>query len=167
MLVALLVFDAPDFYDRLGTISPWLESDFTPIDAIRERLGAQEHRRFIKTHVPLDGLPLDERVTYVVVGRDPRDIWLSRGQHGENVDLERVGPILAANLGEEEFARRAARSHGSSRSPRRWRLRRATTRSGRIPPTCCTTSAPAGTAVTRTTCCCCTTPTCNPTWSAR
>ena len=108
MLLALLVFDSPDFYDRLGMISPWLEADFTPIDAIRERLGAQEHRRFIKTHVPLDGLPLNERVTYVVVGRDPRDIWLSRGQHGENVDFERVGPILAANLGEEEFARREA-----------------------------------------------------------
>ena len=108
MLVALLVFDSPDFYDRLGMISPWLESDFTPIDVIRARLGAQEHRRFIKTHAPLDGLPLDERVSYVVVGRDPRDIWLSREQHGENVDLDRIGPILAANLGEEELARRAA-----------------------------------------------------------
>src|SRR5204863_7244239 len=103
MLVALLVFDSPDFYDRLGMISPWLESDFNPIDTIRDRLAAQVHRRFIKTHLPLDGLPLDERVTYVVVGRDPRDIWLSRQQHGENADQERVGPILAANLGEEEL----------------------------------------------------------------
>ena len=36
-------------------------------------------------------------------------------QHGENVDLERVGPIVAANLGEEEFGGRSRwRSRGSS-----------------------------------------------------
>lgn len=110
MLVALLVFDGPDFPDRLAMVSPWLEADFTPIGVIRERLAAQEHRRFIKTHVPLDGLPLDERVTYLVVGRDPRDVWLSMGEHGENLDYGRMVSIVAANLGEEEFARRAAAS---------------------------------------------------------
>ncbi len=108
MLVALLVFDSPDFPDRLGVVSPWLDAEFTPIETIRDRLAAQEHRRFIKTHVPLDGLPLDERVTYVVVGRDPRDVWLSMQQHGENTDYDGVLPIIAANLGEEEFDRRLA-----------------------------------------------------------
>ncbi len=110
MLVALLVFDGPDFPDRLGMISPWLDVDFTPIAVIRDRLAGQEHRRFIKTHVPLDGLPLDDRVTYVVVGRDPRDVWLSMREHGENLDLQRMVSIVAANLGEEALARRAAAS---------------------------------------------------------
>jgi hypothetical protein len=40
-------------------------------------LERQEHRRFIKTHTPLDGLVLDDRVTYLGVGRDPRDAAVS------------------------------------------------------------------------------------------
>ena len=167
MLLALLVFDSPDLPDRLSMISPWLESDFTPIEKIRDRLAAQEHRRLIKTHVPLDGLPLDERVTYVVVGRDPRDIWLSRQQHGENADQERVGPILVANLGKEELARRVAALPPFETFAEAVAAPEGGNRIGSDPPRCCTTSAPAGTVVTRRTCCCCTTPTCGPTWSAR
>lgn len=90
MLLALLVFDGPDFPDQLGRVSPWLDADFTPLDEVLARLEAQRHRRFIKTHVPLDGLPLDQRVTYVVVGRDPRDIRISMGEHWDNTDRERA-----------------------------------------------------------------------------
>src|ERR1043165_4069581 len=81
MLTALLIFEGPDFPDRLSVISPWLDMDLTPVDEIYDRLAAQTHRRFIKTHAPLDGIPRDERVTYVVVGRDPRDVFLSMGGH--------------------------------------------------------------------------------------
>lgn len=35
----------------------------------------------IKTHTALDGLPWDDRVTYVCVGRDPRDVALSWDNH--------------------------------------------------------------------------------------
>lgn len=108
MLISLLAFDGPDFPDHLGRISPWLDADLTPLPEVLHRLEAQTHRRFIKTHVPLDGLPLDDRVTYVVVGRDPRDVRLSMGDHGDNFDLERVVPLLAANLGAEELERRRA-----------------------------------------------------------
>ena len=34
--------------------------------ALVAALEAQPHRRFIKTDTPLDGLPLDDRVTYIV-----------------------------------------------------------------------------------------------------
>ena len=34
-------------------------------------LEAQQHRRFIKSHTPLDGVPVAEGVTYVCVARDP------------------------------------------------------------------------------------------------
>lgn len=110
MLVALLVFDGPDFPDKLTTISPWLDMDTTPLPEIRDRLDAQQHRRFIKTHAPLDGLPLDERVTYVLVGRDPRDAFLSMAQHHENLNFETLMPILTANVGAEELDRRMAAS---------------------------------------------------------
>jgi hypothetical protein len=62
----------------------------SPIDEIVELLDAQTHRRFIKTHTPLDGLPRDERVTYVCVARDPRDAALSMEDHMANMDLGKV-----------------------------------------------------------------------------
>lgn len=96
MLVALLVFDGPDLPAPLNELSPWLESTMRPLDEILTRLEAQEHRRFIKTHVPLDGLPLDDRVTYIVVGRDPRDVWVSMEHHGRHLDVERMQSLKQA-----------------------------------------------------------------------
>ena len=48
---------------------------------------AQTHRRFIKTHTPLDGLPQADGVTYICVGRDPRDVALSMDHHRANLDF--------------------------------------------------------------------------------
>ena len=61
--------------------SPWL--DFRPpkLDEIMAKLEAQTHRRFIKTHLPLDGLPFFPQVRYIVVGRDPRDVFMSLWNH--------------------------------------------------------------------------------------
>jgi hypothetical protein len=56
-------------------------------------LAAQTHRRFIKTHTPLDGIPNDPTVTYICVGRDPRDVALSMDHHIDNTD---VGAFLAS-----------------------------------------------------------------------
>ena len=53
-------------------------------------LDAQQHRRFIKTHTPFDGLPVDDRVTYLCVGRDPRDVFVSMDHHWANMDLDAV-----------------------------------------------------------------------------
>ena len=50
-------------------------------------LEAQTHRRFIKTHTPLDGIPNDPAVTYICVGRDPRDVGLSMDHHIDNTDI--------------------------------------------------------------------------------
>ena len=76
-----------------------------PIDDVVAALDAQQHRRFIKTHTPLDGLELDERVTYLVVGRDPRDAAVSmlndqdrihrapRGHRMPHKDFGRLGNL--------------------------------------------------------------------------
>ena len=71
MLVALMIFDGPDFPAPLDLISPWLDMCNRAVEDVRRDLDAQTHRRFIKTHTPLDGLPVRTDVTYVVVGRDP------------------------------------------------------------------------------------------------
>src|SRR3954469_11443865 len=88
MLCALLVFQTPDLPHRLTELSPWLDMLTAPRDEVVASLDAQEHRRFIKSHTPLDGLPYDERVTYICVGRDPRDVAVSCAHHLANLDLE-------------------------------------------------------------------------------
>lgn len=47
-------------------------------------LAAQNHRRVLKTHLPLDGLPYDPHVKYVFVGRDARDVFMSMWNHYRN-----------------------------------------------------------------------------------
>jgi aryl sulfotransferase len=65
-------------------LSPWLEHCGTSIEDVLEKLEAQKHRRFIKTHLPLDGLPYFEQNRYIVVGRDPRDVFMSLWNHYAN-----------------------------------------------------------------------------------
>jgi len=95
MLCALLIFDGADLDRPLTEISPWMDMLTAPLPDVRADLDAQQHRRFIKTHTPLDGLPLDDRVTYLCVGRDPRDIGFSWDNHMANLDVEKV---IAARL---------------------------------------------------------------------
>lgn len=63
----------------------WLEATFNrEIGTLYETLEAQKHRRFIKTHLPLDGLPFYPQVKYLVVGRDARDVFMSLWNHYAN-----------------------------------------------------------------------------------
>jgi aryl sulfotransferase len=90
MICALLVFQTPDLPARLSELSPWLDWLVAPRDEVYARLAAQPHRRFIKTHTPLDGIPLDARATYIVVARHPLDAAVSLYHQGDNLDRERM-----------------------------------------------------------------------------
>ena len=93
MVCALLVHQTPDLPAPLAELSPWLDWDVEPAEAVRARLARQDHRRIIKTHTPLDGLPLDDRVTYIVVGRHPLDVAVSLYHHAHNIDRGRVAEL--------------------------------------------------------------------------
>ena len=71
-LCAMLVFDSIEFGRPLTEISPSLEMQINNRAEVIASLQAQEHRRFIKSHTPLDGVPVAEGVTYVCVTRPPR-----------------------------------------------------------------------------------------------
>ena len=86
MICALLIFQTPELPDSIGRLSPWLDHLTSPRAEIHSRLAAQRHRRFIKTHTPLDGIPLDPRVTYIVTGRHPLDMAVSLYHQGDNID---------------------------------------------------------------------------------
>jgi aryl sulfotransferase len=104
MLCALLIFDGPAFPALLDQMSPWLDMSIRPLAEVTAALAAQTHRRFIKTHTPLDGLPLHADVTYLVVGRDPRDVAISSEHHTANLDVERFMELRAAAVGTADLA---------------------------------------------------------------
>ncbi|HEU5434326.1 MAG TPA: sulfotransferase domain-containing protein [Thermomicrobiales bacterium] len=104
MLCALLIFDGPAFPASLDAMSPWLDMCNRPLAEVQSALASQTHRRFIKTHTPLDGLRLRADVTYLVVGRDPRDVAISFEHHAANLDFARFLELRAAAVGNEDLA---------------------------------------------------------------
>jgi aryl sulfotransferase len=93
MICLLLVHATADLPGRLGALSPWLDHLVRPKEEVFALLAAQRQRRVIKTHTPLDGVPLDDRATYIVVGRHPLDVAVSLYHHGENVDRRRMAEL--------------------------------------------------------------------------
>ena len=87
MICALLVLQEPELPLPLDTLSPWIDMVTRARKEVFADLAAQTHRRFIKTHTPLDGIPNDPTVTYICVGRDPRDVALSMDHHIDNMNF--------------------------------------------------------------------------------
>jgi aryl sulfotransferase len=104
MQCALLLFRTPDLPAPLATLSPWLDMNTRPKDDVWASLAAQSHRRFIKTHTLLDGLPWSTDVTYLHVARDPRDAGLSWDNHMRNVDMDRLFEVRIGAVGADDFA---------------------------------------------------------------
>jgi hypothetical protein len=96
MICVSLVLGSPDLPAPLAEISPWLDRTTEPLESVLRGLGAQERRRVIKTHTPLDGVPLHPRVTYIVVARHPLDAAVSLYHQGENIDHDRLGELTGA-----------------------------------------------------------------------
>lgn len=103
-ICALLVFGTPELDRPLTAVSPWLDMLTKKKEDIVAELDAQEHRRFIKSHTPLDGIPWDDRVTYICVGRDPRDVMLSWDGHVANADFAALIGAREAAVGNEDIA---------------------------------------------------------------
>jgi hypothetical protein len=87
MICALLIFQTPELPQPLDVLSPWVDMLTRDIDSVAADLDAQTHRRFIKSHTGRDGLPWRDDITYIVVGRDPRDVFVSWDHHVDNMDL--------------------------------------------------------------------------------
>jgi len=90
MICALLIFQQPRLPAPIAQLSPWLDHLIAPRGQVFAQLAAQQHRRFIKTHTPLDGIPLDPRVTYLVTARHPLDVAVSLYHHSGNIDRARL-----------------------------------------------------------------------------
>jgi len=98
MICAMLIFQKTQFDRPLSDYTPWLDMLIAPADKVLAALEAQTHRRFIKTHTPFDGLPYYPGTTYLCVGRDPRDAFMSFGNHMKNINPEFMEKAMA-NVG--------------------------------------------------------------------
>lgn len=87
-------------------MSPWIDRRFgPPIAEVLAGIEAQRGRRFLKAHLPADGLPLYEEVRYIHVGRDGRDACLSYNHHVHALAPEVIEAFDAAGMADETIAR--------------------------------------------------------------
>ncbi len=99
-IIGMLILGRVDLGAPISTISPWLDMLTRSEDEVFGLLEAQTHRRFFKTHSPLDGVPRRDGVTYITVIRHPLDVALSDMDHRSNMQVERAIELRVAAVGE-------------------------------------------------------------------
>ena len=82
-IVGLLVTGGA-MHDLAFGASPWLDLRVMPKEEVFAQLEAQTHRRFIKTHLPVDALVFSPKAKYLYIGRDVRDVIWSMYHHHIN-----------------------------------------------------------------------------------
>ena len=102
-IVAQLMFDGdPDI--AVAEMSPWVDLRVPPKEVKLPLLEAQKHRRFMKTHLPVDAIRFCPKAKYLYIGRDGRDVVWSMYNHHVNANQSwydalnntpgRVGPPI-------------------------------------------------------------------------
>jgi aryl sulfotransferase len=94
-IIANLLWPDGKFPAQIMMMSPWIEAEFMPADAMHAMLRAQTHRRFMKTHTAADGIPFFDDAKYVFVARDGRDAFMSMCNHMARMKPEFVGALNA------------------------------------------------------------------------
>ena len=107
-IVAQLIFNGAEGVD-VSHLSPWVDLRIIPAEVIAG-LEGQTHRRFVKTHLPVDALVFSPKAKYIFIGRDGRDAAWSLFNHHANATDDyfdafnntpgRVGPALERGSGD-------------------------------------------------------------------
>lgn len=84
-IVAQLLFDGQSDL-AVAEMSPWMDLRVPPKAVKLAQMEAQTHRRFMKTHLPVDALQFSEKAKYIYVGRDGRDVVWSMYNHHANAN---------------------------------------------------------------------------------
>jgi aryl sulfotransferase len=94
----------PDPWLPVADMSPWLDMRVPPKHEKLAAVEAQPHRRFVKTHLPVDALQFSDRAKYIYIARDGRDVVWSMYNHHANANAKwyevlndspgRIGPPI-------------------------------------------------------------------------
>lgn len=83
-ILALLISGDPQVDAETSMKSPWIDIALRPLEDVMARLDAQDHRRHVKTHTPMDGIPIWSDLRYITVHRHPIDVHFSYRKHAAN-----------------------------------------------------------------------------------
>lgn len=84
MLAQMLL--GPDPNLEVAEMSPWVDLRVPPKAVKVPAIEAQAHRRFLKTHLPVDALVFSPQAKYLYIGRDARDVVWSLYNHHANAN---------------------------------------------------------------------------------
>jgi aryl sulfotransferase len=79
-IVAQLLFNGNADLE-VAEMSPWMDLRVPPKEEKLPFVEAQTHRRFLKTHLPVDALVFSEQAKYIYIARDGRDVLWSMYNH--------------------------------------------------------------------------------------
>jgi len=65
----------------VAEMSPWMDLRLPPKEVKLAEVESQTHRRFLKTHLPVDALVMSPKAKYIYIGRDGRDVLWSLYNH--------------------------------------------------------------------------------------
>lgn len=109
-IVSQLIFQGQEGLP-VAEMSPWVDLRVPPKEVKMPMIEAQKHRRFIKTHLPVDALVFSPKAKYLYIGRDGRDVVWSLYNHHLNANDAwydalnntpgRVGPPIGPVNGNE------------------------------------------------------------------
>jgi aryl sulfotransferase len=79
-IVTQLIFEGQESLAAMD-IAPWVDMRVIPFEPMMEQLGAQTHRRCLKTHLPADALAVSPKAKYLYLARDGKDVVWSWYNH--------------------------------------------------------------------------------------
>ncbi len=79
-IVSQLIFNGQEGLP-VADMSPWIDLRVPPKEVKMPMVEAQTHRRFVKTHLPVDALTFSPKAKYLYIGRDGRDVAWSLYNH--------------------------------------------------------------------------------------
>ena len=84
-IVSQLIFNGEEGLP-VAEMSPWMDLRVPPKEVKLPEVEQQSHRRFLKTHLPVDALVFSPEARYIYIGRDGRDVVWSMYNHHTNAN---------------------------------------------------------------------------------
>jgi len=84
-IVGQLIFNGAEGVN-VAELSPWVDLRIPPKEVKLPMIEAQRHRRFLKTHLPVDAIVFSPKAKYIYIGRDGRDVVWSMYNHHANAN---------------------------------------------------------------------------------
>jgi len=82
-IISQMLFNGETDIDTQA-MSPWIDFRVPPKEIKLAAVEAQTHRRFVKTHLPVQALVYSPKAKYIYIGRDGRDVLWSLYNHHLN-----------------------------------------------------------------------------------